>query len=85
MHGKVVVVTGASGGIGAAAASAVASRGGSLALVARREGELRAVAERCGTNALPVVADVTRRADVRRAIQTAIEHFGHVDVLVNNV
>ena len=85
MHGKVVVVTGASGGIGAAAASAVASRGGSLALVARREGELRAVAERCGTNALPVVADVTRRADVRRAIRTAIEHFGHVDALVNNV
>ena len=85
MQGKVVVITGASGGIGAAAASAVASRGGSVALVARRKAELRAVAERCGTNALPVVADVTRRDDVRRAVHTAIDHFGHVDVLVNNV
>ena len=68
MQGKVVVITGASGGIGAAAASAVASRGGSVVLVARRESELRAVAERCGKNALPVVADVTRRDDVRRAM-----------------
>src|SRR6476469_1237895 len=85
MQGKVVVITGASGGIGAAAASAVASRGGSVALVARREGELRAVAERCGKRALPVVADVTRRADLRRAIHAAIDRFGHVDVLVNNV
>src|SRR4029450_1987368 len=75
MQGKVVVITGASGGIGAAAARAVASRRGPLALVARREGELRAVAERCGTNALPVVADVTRRDDVRRSIRAAIEHF----------
>jgi len=85
MQGKVVVITGASGGIGAAAASAVASRGGSVALVARRERELRAVAERCGSNALSVVADVTKRAQVQRAIRAAIEHFGHVDVLVNNV
>jgi NADP-dependent 3-hydroxy acid dehydrogenase YdfG len=85
MKGKVVVITGASGGIGAAAASAVASRGGSVALVARREAELQVVAERCGKNALPVVADVTRRDDVRRAVHTAIDHFGHVDVLVNNV
>jgi NADP-dependent 3-hydroxy acid dehydrogenase YdfG len=85
MQGKVVVITGASGGIGAAAARAVASRGGSVVLVARRDAELRAVAERCGRNALPVVADVTRRDDVRRAIGAAIDHFGHVDVLVNNV
>lgn len=85
MHGKVVVITGASGGIGAAAASAVATRGASVVLVARRDTELRAVAERCGKNALPVVADVTKRDDVQRAIRAAIDHFGHVDVLVNNV
>jgi NADP-dependent 3-hydroxy acid dehydrogenase YdfG len=85
MRGKVVVITGASGGIGAAAANTVAARGGSVVLVARREPELRAVAERCGPNALPVVADVTRRDDVRRAVRSGIEHFGHVDVLVNNV
>jgi NADPH:quinone reductase-like Zn-dependent oxidoreductase len=48
MNGKVVVITGASGGIGAAAASSIASRGASVVLVARRETELRAVAERYG-------------------------------------
>jgi NADP-dependent 3-hydroxy acid dehydrogenase YdfG len=85
MNGKVVVITGASGGIGAAAASAVAARGGSVVLVARREAELRAVTESLGANALPVVADATNREDVRRAAREAIERFGHVDVWVNNV
>jgi short-subunit dehydrogenase len=85
MNGKVVVITGASGGIGASAASTVAARGASVVLVARRETELRAVAEACGPNALPVVADATRRDDVRRVARDAIARFGHVDVWVNNV
>jgi len=85
MNGKVVVITGASGGIGAAAAAAVARRGGSVVLVARREPELRAVAEQCGPNALPVVADATSRADVKRVVAATLERFGHVDVWVNNV
>lgn len=84
MHGKVVVITGASSGIGAAAASVVASRGGSVVLVARREDKLAAVADRIGQNALAVTADVTKRDDVRRVVGTAIERFGHVDVWVNN-
>ena len=85
MNGKVVVITGASGGIGAAAANAVATRGGSVVLVARREAELRTVADQCGPNALPVVADVTSRGDVKRVVASALERFGHVDVWVNNV
>ena len=85
MNGKVVVITGASGGIGAAAAVSVAKRGGSVVLVARREAELRAVADQCGPNALPVVADATSRADVKRVAASALERFGHVDVWVNNV
>lgn len=85
MDGKVVVITGASGGIGAAAASAVAVRGGSVVLVARREAELRATADRCGANALAVVADATSRADVKRVVSSALGRFGHVDVWVNNV
>jgi NADP-dependent 3-hydroxy acid dehydrogenase YdfG len=85
MNGKVVVITGASGGIGAAAAASLASRGASVVLVARRETELRGVAERCGETALPVVADVTKRDDVRRVVRTAIERFGRIDVWVNNV
>ena len=85
MDGKVVVITGASGGIGAAAATSVARRGGSVVVVARREAELRAVADGIGGNALPVVADVTNRADVRRVVGAALERFDHVDVWVNNV
>ena len=82
--GRVVVVTGASAGIGAALAELVARSGGRPVLVARREAELRDVAARCGTEALTVVADVTRRDDVTRAMAAALEHFGHVDVWVNN-
>ncbi len=81
---KVVVITGASGGIGAALAELLAARGASLALAARREAELNAVASRCGERTLAVVADVTSRADVRRIVQAAIGRFGRVDVLVNN-
>jgi len=84
MERKVVVITGASSGIGAAAASSIAARGGSVVLVARRAQQLRAVAERCGDNALAVVADVTKREDVRRVVTTAIDRFDHVDVWVNN-
>ncbi|MCU0633563.1 MAG: SDR family oxidoreductase [Gemmatimonadaceae bacterium] len=82
---ETVLITGASAGIGAALAQLLAARGHSVALVARREPELRAVAEQCGDRALPIVADVTHRHEVRRAIDTAITHFGRVDVLVNNV
>jgi len=85
MNGKVVVITGASGGIGAAAATTIARRGASVVLVARREKELRAVAEQCEASALPVTADATSRDDVKRVVGTAIEQFGHVDVWINNV
>lgn len=81
---KVIVVTGASAGIGAAFAKLASSRGASVVLVARRESELRAVAAACGANALVVVADVTKRADHERVLAEAISRFGHVDVWVNN-
>ena len=81
---KVIVVTGASAGIGAAFAKLAAKRGASVVLVARRETELRAVAAECGANALVVVADVTKRADHERVLTEAISRFGHVDVWINN-
>lgn len=84
MPDKVVVITGASSGIGAALAELLAARGMSLALVARREPELNAVASRCGARVLAVVADVTSRDEVRRVVRTAIDRFDRVDVLVNN-
>lgn len=85
LKSKVVVVTGASSGIGAALAEIAASRGASVVLVARREPELRAAAEKCGSSALAIVADVSIREEVRRGVREALQRFDHVDVWVNNV
>lgn len=84
MHGKVVVITGASGGIGAALAAEVGRRGARPVLAARRERELDAAAAAAGREALAVVADVTRRDQVQRILERALERFGQVDVWVNN-
>jgi NADP-dependent 3-hydroxy acid dehydrogenase YdfG len=84
MKDKVVVITGASAGIGAALAQIVGARGGRAVLVARREKELHEAAAQAGAQALPIVADVTRRADVERALATALAACGQVDVWVNN-
>lgn len=84
MKDKVVVITGGSAGIGAALGAAVGARGGRVVLVARREKELREAASRAGAEAMAVVADVTRRAEVERAFEAAVERFGRVDVWVNN-
>jgi NAD(P)-dependent dehydrogenase (short-subunit alcohol dehydrogenase family) len=84
MQERVVVITGASAGIGAALAELVGARGGRPVLVARRGRELAEVAARSGANAVTVVADVTRRADVTRARDAALDRFGTIDVWVNN-
>ena len=84
MTGKVVVITGASSGIGAALAVRLGQRGELLVLGARREQELKKVASQTGARALPVVTDVTKRKDVERLRDVALAEFGHVDVWVNN-
>ncbi len=84
MTDKVVVITGASAGIGAAAAELLASRGMKVVLVARRKEALDAVAAKCDGNAFVVVADVTDRDAVRRVVESAIERFGRIDVWINN-
>lgn len=85
MKDKVVVINGASSGIGAATALLLAQRGASVALVARRQPELEAVTTQCGPEALPIVADVGTRDDARRGLREALQRFGHVDVWINNV
>jgi short-subunit dehydrogenase len=83
----VVVITGASSGVGAALALALAERGVKLTLAARREEELKAVArdvKEKGGNALVVNTDVTIRQQVNELIRKALEKFGHIDILVNN-
>lgn len=85
MPHRTVVITGASSGIGAALALQLAARGDRLVLIARRERELREVAARCAGNARVIVADLTDREAVRRAVREATAYLGHVDVWVNNV
>jgi NADP-dependent 3-hydroxy acid dehydrogenase YdfG len=85
MSNTVVVITGASAGIGAALGELLAAKGMSVVLVARRKDELEAVAARCNDRALPIVADAANRAEVRRVVDAALERFGHIDVWVNNV
>jgi len=77
-------VTGASSGIGAAIARKLGAEGWNLALAARRQRELELVASQAGARALPIVADVTRRADVERILDEALRTFGKVDVWINN-
>ena len=85
MQNTVIVVTGASSGIGAALAVQLAQRGASVVLVARRADALAEVAAQCGPEALTVAADMTDRAAVRDTVARAIERFGRIDVWVNNV
>jgi short-subunit dehydrogenase len=82
---KVVVITGASAGIGAATARHLAEQGISLTLVARREDALAAVAAACGPTAWALPADATSRSDVRGVVDATISRFGGIDVWINNV
>jgi short-subunit dehydrogenase len=82
---KVIVITGASSGIGAAVARAGAARGASVVLMARREAQLREVAQTCADRAHAIVADATRREDARRVVEESIKRFGRIDVWINNV
>jgi NADP-dependent 3-hydroxy acid dehydrogenase YdfG len=84
MRDRVVVITGASAGIGEALALEVGRRGGRPVLAARRTKELAEVAARVGGDALAVTADVTRREDSRRILEAALDRFGGVDVWINN-
>jgi NADP-dependent 3-hydroxy acid dehydrogenase YdfG len=80
----VVVVTGASAGIGAALARELAGRRASLVLTARREDVLRELAATLGGEVEVVPGDVTRRADLEKVLERAVARFGGVDVWVNN-
>jgi len=81
---KIVVITGASSGIGAALGELLASQGQQVVLVARRKEALDEVAARCGGRAHVYVADVTDRAQVRRVVDDTLARFGRIDVWVNN-
>ncbi len=81
---RVVVITGASAGIGAAIARELGKRGDSLVIAARTGDALRALAGEIPTRTHVEVADVTQRTDVERIRDEALRAFGHVDVWINN-
>jgi len=87
IHGKVVVITGASSGIGEGTARLLAGSGAKVVLGARRKDRLDALVGEInagGGCALGFEADVTRREDVEALVQRALTEFGQVDVIVNN-
>ncbi|WP_211127537.1 SDR family oxidoreductase [Streptomyces yatensis] len=87
IEGKVIAITGASSGIGEATALLLAERGAKVVLAARRSDRIEALAARiteAGGEAVPVVTDVKRRADLSRLVATARERYGKLDVLVSN-
>jgi NAD(P)-dependent dehydrogenase (short-subunit alcohol dehydrogenase family) len=87
LRDKVVVVTGASSGIGAAAAEAFAREGAAVLLAARREERLAEICEKLradGGEASYVVADVAVAADVRHLTRQAVERYGRLDGAFNN-
>jgi len=80
---KVVIVTGASGGIGLAAAKLFFESGAKVVLAARSKDKLDAIV-RSMPGALAVAADMTKPEEVRAMVTAALDRFGRVDVLVNN-
>lgn len=86
--GKVVIITGASGGIGAACALDFAKSNAKLTLVGRNEEKLKKVAEQCkkasGQEPLAVIADISKAEDDARIVKETLGKYGSVDVLVNN-
>lgn len=87
LDGRVVVITGASSGIGEALAVGFAAAGARVVLAARRRERIEAVAARLGAGggeAIGIACDVARAADVEALADAALAHFGRVDGLVNN-
>lgn len=85
MRDKVVVITGASSGIGKALAEKYAKEGFKLVLAARRLERLEALKERLSNvEVLPVQTDVTSEEDCKQLVEKAVAHFGKIDILINN-
>ena len=87
MENKVVVITGASSGIGKACALAFAQRGAKVVLAARKPEKLdKAVVEceKLGAEALAVKTDVAIESDCQNLMKCAVERFGGIDILINN-
>ena len=88
LKGQVALVTGCSGGLGVQMAKALANQGCNIVAIARRQDKLEAVCEEIkaefGVDALPFKCDITDTANVDDVVAKALEHFGRIDILINN-
>ena len=84
LSGKTALVTGASRGIGKAAARRLYAAGANVVLAARSSGEIRSTADELGPRALAVTCNVADYSSVENAVREASERFGAIDILVNN-
>lgn len=88
LHGKTVLITGASSGIGAACAERFAEAGARLLLLARRQERLQALAaelrHRFGVDSLPLVCDIRSRTEVERTLSHLPAEWASIDILLNN-
>ncbi|NDD10322.1 MAG: SDR family NAD(P)-dependent oxidoreductase, partial [Rhodobacteraceae bacterium] len=84
ISGKTVLITGASRGIGRAAAKAFAENGANVVLFARNGAALKQIAEDIGHNALPLEGDISVYGDIASAVKKTLSSFGTIDILINN-
>jgi NADP-dependent 3-hydroxy acid dehydrogenase YdfG len=87
IEGKVVVITGASSGLGEATARLLSAQGATVVLGARRADRIRSLADELtasGGKALAITTDVTHYDQVKRLVDAAVQTFGHIDVMINN-
>ena len=87
ISGKVIVITGASSGLGEAAAKHLAAEGASVVLGARRVDRIQALADgltKSGGKAIALATDVTQYDQVKRLVDAAVHTYGRIDVMINN-
>lgn len=84
LAGKVIIITGASSGIGAGAAEHLSKLGAKLVLTGRNEENLKKTVEKCEGEVLALVSDVNSQSDREKVVTETINKFGQIDVLVNN-
>jgi NADP-dependent 3-hydroxy acid dehydrogenase YdfG len=87
IEGKVIVITGASSGLGEASARLLSVQGATVVLGARRQDRIQALAGELtakGGKALAVTTDVTRRDQVQKLVDAAVREYGRIDVMINN-
>ena len=87
IEGKVVVITGASSGLGEATARHLSARGASVVLGARRHDRIQSLADELtgrGGKAIAVTTDVAHREQVKKLVDVAVQTYGRIDVMINN-